>query len=132
MRRWWWVCGALLLGALVAGCSASVETGETVSRGLGAKDATADVKLLSFQRADVEGGVVRHVGRLLITNHTSGPSDYYIEVSIENKAGTQVDWANPTAEHVQPGQQARISFEVFDHPDAHRAVVREVQRTAAP
>lgn len=129
MRRW--ICAAFLL--FLVACSLSEDgsgtapPAETVSPGLGSKDASADVKLASFQRVS-EYGQVHYVGKLVITNHSSKPSDYYVELSIENAAGDNVGWTNAIAEHVRPGQLARVSFEVFDE-GAHKAVVHEVQRT---
>lgn len=132
MRRW--LCGGLLV--VLAGCAlpsdgaGSAPPAETVSRGLGTKDASRDVKLASFERVE-EYGLVRYVGKLVITNHTSKPSDYYIELSIENRAGDNIGWTNAVAEHVKPGQKARVDFEVFDE-GAHRAVIHEIQRTESP
>jgi hypothetical protein len=67
---------------------------EGISQGAGTKDASADVELLSFRLIDDGYGNTHHKGTLRVTNHSSKPSDYYIELSIENRAGENIGWTN--------------------------------------
>lgn len=127
---------AALLLALVAGCAVPEESGTTdttaksgtISKGAGTKDASADVKLVSFKEVDKGYGMVSFIGTLEVTNHSEKPSDYYIEITIENKAGENIDWTNAVVEHLRPGQKAKAGFEVFNE-GAHKAVIHEIQRT---
>jgi hypothetical protein len=96
-----------------------------VSQGLGAKDASADVKIVAFTEGEFSSEV-----ELLITNHSEGRSDYYVELSLTDASGTNVGWTNATAMAVEPGQKARVTAPVVED-GAVKAKVHEVQRTAS-
>lgn len=125
---------------MVAGCSApstdasststSNSTSAQVSKGLGTKDASADVRLASFTKVDHGYGIVDYKGLVEITNHSAQASDYYIEISILNKAGTNVGFTNAIAQHVNPGQKAQAEFISMDE-GAAKAVIHQIQRTAS-
>jgi hypothetical protein len=128
-----------LTAGLMATTACSVEdtssnntpAGNSVDKGVGAKDAAADVKLISFEEDEKIGGVyMGATGVIQIVNHSSKTSDYYIEVSIEDKAGTNIDWTNAIAQKVRPNQKAQAEFMVYNE-DAYEAIITEVQRTAS-
>jgi hypothetical protein len=96
-----------------------------VSQGLGAKDASADVKIVAFTEGEFSSEV-----ELLITNHSEGRSDYYVELSLLDESGTNVGWTNAVAMAVEPGQKAKVTAPVVED-GAVKAKVHEVQRTAS-
>ena len=96
-----------------------------VSQGLGAKDASADVKIVAFTDGEFSSEV-----ELLITNHSEGRSDYYVELSLTDANGTNVGWTNAVAMAVEPGQKAKVTAQVVED-GAVKAKVHEVQRTAS-
>lgn len=110
--------------AAPSGKPAATDSG--ISKGLGTKDASGDVKLLSFRHR----GYSEYQGTIEIINHSDGTSDYYIELVILDQDGTNIDWTNAVAEHVRPGQRALVSFSTFEKL-AHKAVVTEIQRTSS-
>jgi hypothetical protein len=126
----------MLVWAIVAIASMPSDSGtgsgtSGTSQGLGAKNASKDVTAIKFTKDDEIGGTyMGHSGVISITNHSSKTSDYYIEVSIEDRSGTNVDWSNAVAMKVRPGQSARAEFTVYNE-DAYKATVTEVQRTAS-
>jgi hypothetical protein len=97
-----------------------------ISKGLGTKDASADVKLLSFRHR----GYGEYQGTIEIVNHSDGISDYYIELVILDQAGTNIDWTNAVAQQVHPGQRAIVHFSTFEKLAA-KAQVTEIQRTSS-
>jgi L-ribulose-5-phosphate 3-epimerase UlaE len=131
------IISLLVGGALLAACSLPEETTTDtsakegkISKGAGTKDATADVKLVSFKKVDHGYGFVEYVGVLQVVNHSEKSSDYYIEISIENKAGDNIGWSNAVVEHLKPGQKAKTEFSSVDK-GAYKAVIHEIQRTEA-
>jgi hypothetical protein len=96
-----------------------------MSQGLGAKDASADVKIVAFGEGEFGSEV-----ELLITNHSDGRSDYYVEISLLDADGTNVGWTNATAMAVESGQKAKATASVIED-GAVKAKVHEVQRTAS-
>jgi hypothetical protein len=96
-----------------------------VSQGLGTKDASADVKIVAFTKGEFSSEV-----ELLITNHSDGRSDYYVELSLLDADGTNVGWTNAMAMAVEPGQKAKATAPVVED-GAVKAKVHEVQRTAS-
>jgi hypothetical protein len=96
-----------------------------VSQGLGANDASADVKIVAFTEGEFSSEV-----ELLITNHSEGRSDYYVELSLTDADGTNVGWTNATAMAVEPGQKAKVTAPVVED-GVVKAKVHEVQRTAS-
>jgi hypothetical protein len=130
------VGGLLLVGAVVGNetpsdpAPAAAEAPKPkpksgVSQGLGAKDASADVKIVAFDEGEFGSEV-----ELEITNHSDGRSDYYVELSLLDADGTNVGWTNATAMAVEPGQKAKATAPVIDD-GAVKAKVHEVQRTAS-
>jgi hypothetical protein len=97
-----------------------------ISKGLGTKDAAADVKLLSFRHR----GYGEYQGTIEIVNHSEGTSDYYIELVILDQAGTNIDWTNAVAQQVRPGQRAVVKFSTFEKLAA-KAQVTQIQRTSS-
>jgi len=96
-----------------------------VSSGLGTKDATADVKVVGI----TDDPYLREV-ELLITNHSSGRSDYYVELSLLDASGTNVGWTNALVQALEPGQKAKAKAPITDD-GAVKVKVHEVQRTAS-
>jgi hypothetical protein len=97
-----------------------------ISKGLGTKDASADIKLLSFRHRDYG----EYQGTIEIVNHSDGTSDYYIELVILDQAGTNIDWTNAVAQQVRPGQRAVVHFSTFEKLAA-KAQVTEIQRVSS-
>jgi hypothetical protein len=96
-----------------------------VGSGLGTKDATADVKVVG-----ISGNEFLREVELLITNHSSGRSDYYVELSLLDASGTNVGWTNALVQALEPGQKARAKAPITDD-SAVKVKVHEVQRTAS-
>jgi hypothetical protein len=96
-----------------------------VSKGLGANDVSADVRLVDLTHGEFGDEV-----RLEIVNRSGKPSDYYIELVLLDKHGTNVGWTNATAQHVEPGQHATVTAPVIED-GAARAKITKVQRTAS-
>ena len=130
------VGGLLLVGAVVGDetpsdpAPAAAEAPKSkpksgVSQGLGANDASADVKIVAFTEGEFSSEV-----ELLITNHSEGRSDYYVELSLTDASGTNVGWTNAVAMAVEPGQKAKVTAPVVED-GAVKAKVHEVQRTAS-
>jgi hypothetical protein len=106
---------------------AEAPAGSAISKGVGSKDATADVKLGKIAQPDAIG--VRY-GTVHIVNHSDGISDYYIEVAILDASGTNIGWTNAVADHVKPGQKAEVKIMITED-DAASVEITEVQRTAS-
>jgi hypothetical protein len=106
---------------------AEAPAGSGISKGVGSKDATADVKLGKIAQPDAIG--VRY-GTVHIVNHSDGISDYYIEVAILDASGTNIGWTNAVADHVKPGQKAEAKIMITED-DAASVEITEVQRTAS-
>jgi hypothetical protein len=104
----------------------SASSSQGISKGLGTKDAAADVKLLSFRHR----GYGEYQGTIEIVNHSDGTSDYYIELVILDQAGTNIDWTNAVAQQVRPGQRAVVHFSTFEKLAA-KAQVTQIQRTSS-
>lgn len=111
----------------------SVESSESdggsneIDQGLGARDASEDVTISSCA-ADSLGFVN---GKLSITNHSNGRSDYYVEVVFLDAAGTNIGSGNALAMSVEGGQNATTDlFGTFTGKLA-RCKLTEVQRTAS-
>jgi hypothetical protein len=106
---------------------AEAPAGSGVSKGVGSKDATADVKLGKIAQPDAIG--VRY-GTVHIVNHSEGISDYYIEVAILDASGTNIGSTIAVADHVKPGQKAKAEIMITED-DAASVEITEVQRTAS-
>jgi hypothetical protein len=129
-----WILLVALAGCAVppedTGSGSAATTPKTdndiVRRGAGSADASKDAKLVSFRKGEygLFEGVVR------VTNHSDKASDYLIEINVENSAGVQVDTGHVAVLGLAPGKQAREEFTIVSD-DAAKAVISEVQRTAA-
>jgi hypothetical protein len=118
---------ALALGA--AACSVSSSTNSNgVGQGIGANDASGDVKLGDCKSSY---GIVEC--QLTITNSSDGTSDYFIEGVIENAAGDNIGDGNGTASHVAGGQTARTKLTLIanGNPKDYTVKITTVQRTAS-
>ena len=134
--------GFVVLGVLVAvGIVASIFSDKTdtvaptkdtgVSSGFGTQDASGDVSW-GAKGFTVDYGIV--TAPIVVTNHTDGMSDYYIEVGVENAAGDRIGWGNAVVSHLAPGQTARVNATAtVDGPanSADSLVFTEIQRTAS-
>lgn len=103
-----------------------------ISRGLGAADATADVKIDkgSVSGEDLGGtGVAK--ATLTITNKSSKRSDYYIEATLLNAAGENIGNANALVQAVESGQVAHTELNGTYTGKLHSVKVTQVQRTAS-
>lgn len=101
----------------------------SVDQGVGSKDAAKDVKLGEMSdSSDTETVEIP----VTVTNHSSKPSDYYIEARIYNKKGEQVDTASTFVERVKPGHVAKdtlLGLNATTH--AHHYDLTVVDRTAS-
>jgi nucleoid-associated protein YgaU len=118
---------AAVLTSLGGSDRPATNPGPTISHGLASKDATADVRVASFTGPDAVG---QYTATIEITNHSDGTSDYYIEVAFEDAGGVNVGWGNAVAQHVEPGQRARVTAETFEST-VQQVKVTKVQRTAS-
>lgn len=112
-----------------SGTSAAVPT--TVSKGLGAKDASADVTNLKIGDADIIG--FRSL-TATVTNNSSKRSNYFIEVSIESADGkTQIDTATLVVSNLEPGQatEAKGISTAKDLPSGAQISLKQVTRLAS-
>ena len=93
----------------------------------GGGDATSDVRVTMAVQPDTLGfrpGVVH------ITNNSSKTSDYYVEVAVLDSDGNNIGWTNATANHVEPGQNAKAEITITEL-GAAKVEVTKVQRTAS-
>ena len=147
MRPWyrkkrWWILGlvAVIIVASVAGSSggdkAPTVTVAGVDKGIGSRDASADVQVVSLGAKDILG---HRTAELSITNNSSKRSNYIIELTLESPDGkTQYDSTIATASNVEPGQTTGGTVLPFTKTgpaagtDAAPVVkVKSVSRTAA-
>lgn len=139
-RAWFWILTVVgIFGLLFAACLGAVGTAVNeaantpapadngISRGAGSKDATKDVTRIRVSEPDAIG--IRTIN-LTITNHSSEPSDYYIELALEDAEGNNVGMTNATADRIKPGQNAYVKA-VFTEDNVNKVVVTEVSRTAS-
>jgi hypothetical protein len=101
-----------------------------VSKGLGSKDATADVGKPVLDPPDIIGSVYVHVP---VTNHSSKRSDYFIDITAESADGkTQIDTTTAFVQNVEPGQSADAkTLFLNDIPAGTQVRITGVQRTAS-
>ncbi len=128
--------GAVVVIAVIAIAGALSSSGggsssdSGISTGLGSKDASADVQLGSCKKPSF--GVM--TCQLIITNHSDGPSDYYIEAVAKDPSGANVGDGNGTASHVDPGGTAKADLTLILSQGAGKDVTVQlttVQRTAS-
>ncbi len=139
MRPWYrrkrfWLLG--IVAIVVVGAVAGSGGGDddkadvpSVSKGLGTKDASADVGPVTM---DAAAGGLRKV-RVTITNNSSGRSNYVVQVAAESAdGGTQYDATGFVVTNLEPGQSSpQESFFTKDIPADAKLVVKSVQRNSA-
>jgi hypothetical protein len=150
-RRWPWIlvgvlgtfvvlgggCAALIGGAAKQVADSAAKQAEVaaeggVSNGIGSQDATADVGTPTMAAPDAIGVVYVQIP---VTNHSSGRSDYFIDVAIESADGaTQLGTAFASVQGLEAGQTTTTQAMVTDADSFPAdAIVRitTVQRTAS-
>lgn len=103
-----------------------------VSRGLGSKDASADVTEAQIIRSDDEYLPIDEVS-VRVTNNSSKRSDYFVDVAVESPDGsTKIDSTTIMVMNLEPGQstveKGMITKEI---PADAVAKIKSVQRTAS-
>jgi hypothetical protein len=150
-RRWPWIlvgvvgtfvvlgggCAALIGGAAKQVADSAAKQAEVaaeggVSNGIGSQDAAADVGTPTMAAPDAIGIVYV---QLPVTNHSSGRSDYFIDVAIESADGaTQLGTTSAFVQGLEAGQSTTAEAMVADAGSLPAdAVIRitAVQRTAS-
>lgn len=114
--------------ASTSGASSGATKDSSVSKGLGAADATKDVKV---DKGSLHAEFGLATATLTITNHSAKRSDYLIEAALLNKAGENIGTATALVNAVEPGQVAHT--ELTGAPTGKLASVKitQVQRTAS-
>lgn len=104
----------------------------SVSRGVGSKDASGDVKIGRLT-VDKVLGMPKVI--VTVTNHSSKRSDYAITLALESADGrTQLDTADVFVQNLEPGQSSRQEGDFFSArrvPTGAMVVLQEVERTAS-
>jgi hypothetical protein len=126
-------------GSNQAGSSTNPGTSTTpqpgVSKGIGSKDASADVKLGKLKAKKILGQVSYYYVPVAVTNHSSKRSDYLITVALESADGKrQIDTASLLIQNLEPGQSKSDEgdFLTTDKvPHGTKLVLQEVERTAS-
>jgi hypothetical protein len=115
-----------------SGTTSAPASNSGISRGLGAADATADVKI---DKGSVSGENLGGTGvakaTLTITNKSSKRSDYFIEAALLNAAGENIGNANALVSAVEPGQVAHTELNGTYTGKLHSVKITQVQRTAS-
>jgi hypothetical protein len=131
---------ALIAVLTVSGCSSAGDGGSGgsskkpssgISKGVGTKDASGDIKVGKGVKDAALGWVSVPV---TITNHSSKRSDYFVDLAIESADGsTQYDTTTVFAQAVEPGQKAteKGQFTKDGIPVTAKIVIKSVQRTAS-
>ena len=104
----------------------------TVSKGIGARDASKDVSNLAIADPDAIG--IRYVSAK-VTNNSSKRSNYFIEVAIESADGkTQIDTTTLVVSNLEPGQSTdtKSPATTKDVPADAKVTLKSVTRLAAP
>lgn len=111
--------------------AAAAPTTPGVRQGLGTKDASADVELISCARDQYLG----RKANIKVTNHSSKPSNYIIEVVFESADGKeQLGTGSTFVNGLEPGQSKQDDVIAFDSTDSStpgKCRVSSVQRNAA-
>jgi len=145
MRKSWGpIIAAVVVTVIVSGCSSTSNSDKpsathsttakpktSVSKGIGAKDASGDVKIGKLTiDPDLKWGSVP----ITITNSSSKRSNYVITVVAESADGkTRFDEALVLVNDLEPGQKSveKAQFTKDGIPATAKVVLKEVQRTAA-
>lgn len=103
-----------------------------ISKGLGSKDASADVTEVQIIRDDDEFMPIDEVS-VKVTNNSEKRSDYFIDVSIESADGSmKIDSTTIYVENLEPGQSTvQTGMLLEDLPDDAVPSVKSIQRTAS-
>ena len=131
---------AFTVSITLAGCS-STSGGDSggstkkpssgISKGVGSKDASGDIKVGKPVKDAALGWVSVPV---TITNHSSKRSDYFVDLAIESADGsTQYDTTTVIAQVVESGQKATEKGQFIKDgiPATAKVVIKSVQRTAS-
>lgn len=121
-----------IVGGAVDEASKSVGSSEpgSVSQGLGANDATADVMFSGAAAAPDAIGIVYLP--VTVTNHSEKRSDYSIEIAADAADGSRVDFAYVLVMSLDPGQTTtEQAMFTEDLPAGTAFHVIQVQRTAS-
>jgi hypothetical protein len=137
-KKRWWLLGAVVLVvgiAIAAGSSssdkkASQNDGVKTLSGNGKNPPQADV---SINRCTYDASIKSTTAELKILNHSSGRSNYIVDVTFQDSKQTQVGSGSGIANNVEPGQTAIIKAVDFAStaPDKLTCVVKEVNRFAS-
>jgi hypothetical protein len=125
------VLGTAVAVVVFAGCASTASTNSgspgtasakassktTVSKGLGTKDASGDVRLAKTWVKDPVLGILST--RVTVTNHSHKRSNYIIDLTLASPNGsTQFDTTTVLVNNLEPGQTNVQKAEFFSAPDA--------------
>lgn len=140
--KWPWIVGGIVallivgsaLGSTQSGTGNGTDTGGTtdsgISQGFGSQDASADV---SLGKCHDGGQYAREVVEcsLLITNHSDGTSDYYIEAQASMGGTVLGGLINASVSSVPAGGEAQAKLQGLADGKWDTIKVIQVQRTAS-
>lgn len=111
---------------------AAQSTDSGISKGLGSKDASADVTEVQIIRDNDEFMPIDEVS-VKVTNNSEKRSDYFIDVSIESADGSvKIDSTTIMVMNLEPGQSTvETGMLTKELPDDAVASVKSIQRTAS-
>ena len=146
-KKRWWAIGAIAIIAIASATSgggstpsnsdaseSSSETGDstenTISTGLGSKDASADIVSIDCGSPDSIGVTY---SKVVIKNNSSKASDYFVTVVYESADGSmRYDDTIASAMNINPGQSTEAEGMIMEEiPAGAICRVSEVQRTAS-
>jgi hypothetical protein len=132
---------ALLVGALAFGTSGCIKSsgggggnnpgGGGISQGLGANDASGDVKLGGWTKDGYGFASVK----VTVTNNSSERSDYFIDIALQSPGGgNQYDTTTVFVQNLEPGQTKKDKGQFLSTghvPNSAVVVIKSIQRTAS-
>ena len=146
-KKRWWLAGVVvvIVGVSVAGgggsstpsannsddsADTSGSTQDTISTGLGSKDASADIVSIDCGSPDSIGVTY---SKVTIKNNSSKPSDYFVTIVYESADGSmRYDDTIASAMNINPGQSTVAEGMIMEEiPTGSVCKVSEVQRTAS-
>jgi hypothetical protein len=142
-KKRWWTIGVIAIIAIISATSgggstpsntdnaeAGGSTENTVSTGLGSKDASADIVSIDCGSPDSIGVTY---SKVTIKNNSSKPSDYFVTVVYESADGSmRYDSTIASAMNINPGQSTVAEGMIMEEiPAGAVCKVSEVQRTAS-
>ncbi len=140
-KKRWWLVGALVLIVVIAVAASSSSSDKNNT----AKSNTDGVKTVSGNdknppQADVSSSGCKYdssiksaTAELKIVNHSSGRSNYIVDVTFQDSKKTQVGSGTAVANNVEPGQTAVTQAVDFASTavDKLTCVIKEVNRFAS-